>query len=345
VKNKIIYILGTAGGVSVISFGVYLFESGTAGASILTMGDALWFTLVTLTTVGYGDLSPTTLGGKIISVFLLFLSLGFLSLVVNQVFEAFANFKSNRMLGLNLLNMENHIILHEWDDYAKRISIQLVNSNKPVVILSSSKEHTSELNSDKGNRISAVYGRLDDLELCHVAKANAIYLNGNSDSEKLVHTINIRKKYPDIRIILNIQNPDLKETFLSAGANHVIPTEDITSKLVASYIFEPDVATYSEDLLASSDHNEDFDLQQFRVLENSKFINQKYGLAFQQFFENSKALMIGLARTENNNRKLYKNPDPEFRILKNDALLFLLNGEASHTVEQLMGTQEGFFPS
>lgn len=53
-----------------------------AGGPIVTLGDAVWYSLVTLTTVGYGDLYPVSTAGKVIGSVFLLMSLGFLSFLI-----------------------------------------------------------------------------------------------------------------------------------------------------------------------------------------------------------------------------------------------------------------------
>lgn len=57
------------------SVGIFILESDHH-SSINTYGDALWWAIVTMTTVGYGDVSPTTEGGRVIAVFLMFTGIG-----------------------------------------------------------------------------------------------------------------------------------------------------------------------------------------------------------------------------------------------------------------------------
>jgi len=52
------------------------FESGSPGANITTGGQALWWAVVTITTVGYGDFYPVTAGGRIVGVFVMFTGIG-----------------------------------------------------------------------------------------------------------------------------------------------------------------------------------------------------------------------------------------------------------------------------
>lgn len=62
-------------------------ESAHEASNIRSFADALWYSLVTISTVGYGDLYPVTPAGRAIGVFFLLLSLGFLAFIVSTVFS------------------------------------------------------------------------------------------------------------------------------------------------------------------------------------------------------------------------------------------------------------------
>ncbi len=71
-----ITIMAAAVVLVVASIVVLAFESGREGANIVTGGDALWWAIVTLTTVGYGDRFPMTAGGRITAMFVMFSGVG-----------------------------------------------------------------------------------------------------------------------------------------------------------------------------------------------------------------------------------------------------------------------------
>ncbi|MGB8161953.1 MAG: potassium channel family protein, partial [Nitrososphaeraceae archaeon] len=63
-------------------FGVYLAEHGHPGANITQFGDAVWWAVVTLATVGYGDYYPVTAVGRIIAIFMMISGVGIFALMV-----------------------------------------------------------------------------------------------------------------------------------------------------------------------------------------------------------------------------------------------------------------------
>jgi voltage-gated potassium channel len=62
--------------LTITSVLVLQFESKSPDANILTGGDSLWYSIVTITTVGYGDRYPVTLGGRITAMFIMFMGVG-----------------------------------------------------------------------------------------------------------------------------------------------------------------------------------------------------------------------------------------------------------------------------
>ena len=65
--------------------GVYLAEHKHQGANITTLGDAFWWAVVTITTVGYGEYFPLTLAGRLIGVAVMFSGIGIVVIIVGII--------------------------------------------------------------------------------------------------------------------------------------------------------------------------------------------------------------------------------------------------------------------
>ena len=82
--NKLFYLLFTAAGIIVIgSFVIFSVESQHPDSQINSMLDAVWWTVSTVTTVGYGDIVPVTDTGKIVAIFFMFFGIGVLAIFLS----------------------------------------------------------------------------------------------------------------------------------------------------------------------------------------------------------------------------------------------------------------------
>ena len=107
-----------------------------------------------------------------------------------------------------------------------------------------------------------------------------MFINLTNDTEKLVYILNLKKSFPNLDYVVTLDNGDLKNTFISAGVTNTISKHEISSKLLASYMFEPDVAAYSESILSFADTvrliNTIDDLSMFDFLSISILLKSAY---------------------------------------------------------------------
>jgi hypothetical protein len=77
--------------VSVSSYAIYRFEQISPNNNITSAADAVWWSVVTITTVGYGDRYPTTDGGRMVALFLMFVGIGIFSALTSYLSTIFVN--------------------------------------------------------------------------------------------------------------------------------------------------------------------------------------------------------------------------------------------------------------
>ena len=235
----------------------------------------------------------------------------------------------------------NHIIIFHWDEFAELIVNQLLNADKQVVVLSADEGTRRVINDNykdtvvKAHRVD--YQDFMQLREVGIAESDAVLLNFPVDTDKLRYLIHLRKAFPDVRYVVSIANPDLKETFYNSGVHYCISREEISAKMVSSYLFERDVAHYSSDLLSASDTKTEQDMQQFKVISGNPLVQKSYSEAFYWLEGHYNALLAGLSR----NRTLMKLPDPSTVIQEGDYLIVLVDGVSGDTLSKDFGVPEG----
>ncbi len=324
------------------------FESISSQTAITNYANAIWYSIVTLTTVGYGDIYPSTLYGRGIGYIFVVLSLFFYGLLIGALTSFITNLNENRKLGLNGTNFTNHAVIIGWNEFGTMVTDQLLGVGKRVAIVLNDKQHIEFIREKyPTNKIFLLYSDYTNYEFLkkvNIESSSNVFVNFDDDTEKLVYILNLRKIYPDLDFVVTLDNGDLKNTFLSAGVTNTISKEEISSKLLASYMFEPDVATYSESIMSFAKADSDYDIKQFLVNSHNPFVGKAYQDVFFELKQKYNSVLIGITKRDKyGNRKLLKNPLGELNVAAGDYLIVILNGKAFKILKKLFNVEEGYF--
>jgi voltage-gated potassium channel len=324
---------------------VSVLEAGSADSNIKSFTDALWYSIVTLTTVGYGDFYPVTPAGKTVGIIIIISSLGFLGYLIGQMSNIIRNYMEKKKEGFHGTNFDNHSIIIGWDTFAKQVADQVVSANRKLAIITNKKDNIDLIYDMYGTKNVFVlftdFSNVPSFSRASIDKASAVYLNLPDDSANLVFIINMRKLYNKTNFIVTLNNPELRETYNSLGIKYTISKTDIASRLVASYIFEPDVACLTEDFMTTSVLETDYDMQEYRVIEDNEYVNQSYFDVFVHLKKTCNAVLLGIVKIKGDERTIIKNPEHEIIVSVNDYLLLTSDGYSKGKLRKIFKVNEG----
>ncbi|MBL4862300.1 MAG: potassium channel protein, partial [Crocinitomicaceae bacterium] len=304
--------------------GIVHFESQSSDANITDLYDVLWYALVTLTTVGYGDYYPVTPIGKMMGVAIVLSSLGVLSYIISRISLKISSYMEDKKSGRFGTKFTNHFVIIGWDSFSKQVANQIIKSGYKIAVVTDNKNEVELIRElytrDQVFVLFADHGNYEALEKVNIKDCSKLFMNFADDSKSLIHIININKLYKDIVVVVILNSQDLKETFQSIGVTYIVSKNEIASKLVASYIYEPDVAYLTEDLMEISTNEMDYDILQYKITEDNPYLNQQYLKTFSEMKEKYNAVLLGLSKA-NQSYKLLKNPNSDCRIEKDDYLI------------------------
>ena len=331
---------------SVLLIALIVAEGANENASIINLFDAFWYSIVTLTTVGYGDYYPVTSTGKWIGIIFVLSSMGVLGLLISTLTAYIQNNLEKRRLGLMGSNFENHTIIIGWNRFGQNVCDQIIKSNHKVAIVTDRKEDVELIYAIySSDSVFVFYSNLDNLEsldLVNVSKCAKVFLNFEDDTTSLVYVLNLKRVYPDVNVIVSLNNSKLKDTFSSAGVTYAVSKESIIAKLVASYIFEPDVAEITEDMMAVANDENDYDLQEYQVIETNPFLNNDCLQAFVDLKTDYNCIFMGLAKKNmSGSWDVIRNPGEEVKIEIDNYVIILANGETKYRIQESFGVLEG----
>ncbi|MEM6735790.1 MAG: potassium channel family protein [Bacteroidota bacterium] len=343
-RNYLFAFLGIMA-VAIFNYVLVLLERQVEGASILSFSDALWYMIVTLTTVGYGDMYPISLGGKVIGYIYVFASLGILGFLFSTISNKIYSMLEEKKLGFQGTKFENHIVFIGWNDFSRMVADEIIHTKKKLAILTDRKDDVDLIYDQYGKEYFFVlfsdFQNPEVLEKLNAKRSSVIFITMQNDAEALMMIVNIKNKCPLPEIVVSLQNSKLKETFRAAGVTHLIARNEIASKLVASYIFEPDVATLNTDLLASAKKDSDYDVQEFKVISSNPFLGKNGKEAFHEMKDSYDGILLGITKIEGSKAQLKTNPDDSVQIEEGDYLLIMANGVAKRKMKKKFGVEEG----
>ena len=331
-------------GVVVVNLILVQAES-KVGGSIVTFGEAFWYMAVTLTTVGYGDLYPQSAIGRIIGYLYVFSSVGFLGLLISKITSKYNLVMEQRKMGLHGTDFINHVILVGWTDFSKQVMVGLAHTSMKVCVITNKKDDVDLIYDEFGKKhLFVVFAELNNKEAyprANASKARTVFFSMDDEAEVLIKVLYFKKISPKTNIIVVTSKAKLKETFLDAGVKYVVPGNEIVSKLVASYIFEPDVAELSLDLITTSEQEKDYDVLEFKVIESNPYINRDAHSIFHDIKTDYDAVLMAIRKIENGERVLFKNPANNIILTLGDYLLIMANKPIKDVLESVFGVKEG----
>ncbi len=321
------------------------YESRTPEALIKQFHEAIWFSVVTLTTVGYGDYVPKSYGGLVIGFVFVLLSLTVYGFIIGRIASFMATIKENQKLGYSGTGFTGHTVIINWDQFGKAVVDQLVGVGKKVAIVTNTMNDIDLIRENYNKKLVYVlfadYSNFDLMRKTNIEAASNVFVNIKDDTEKLVYILNIKKAFRNLKVVVTLENSSLKNTFHSAGTTYTVSKNEISSKLLASYIFEPDVATYSEDIMSYAVSENDYDIKEYKVIGQNPFCHKTYIDTFYGIKKNCNSILIGISKFEKGKRILYKNPDDDVSVDEGDYLIMITNAKSDKILCKLFQIEEG----
>jgi voltage-gated potassium channel len=265
-RRRFIYTLASV-------FATVLF--GTLGYRLLEgwqWFDGLYMTVITLATIGYGEVHPLTPMGRAFTILLILVGVtvfGFLVSVLTQmvVENQIADALGRRRLFKDISQLKDHYILCGAGRVGLRIIDELKRKDVDYVIIERD-EVVAEKLLTKGNLV--LIGDATDetvLEGARVRSAKALITAASNDAENVYIVLTTRGLNPNIYIVTRANDQAAERQLLRAGANKVISPVLIGSHRMAQAALTPAVADFIE--LTTMTETLDLNFEQVRITEGS----------------------------------------------------------------------------
>ena len=298
-----LFIVMIIGGVVIM----YL-EAG----SITEKETPFWWAIVTMTTVGYGDFSPSTLEGRLFAVFIMFAGIALVSLLTASISSIYVAKRIREDKGLEKINISDHIVLCGWNQNAESIIDSLRNlSEKDSLHL----VLVNDIHEDIVNHLRNKYKDIDlhfvagdftseeILKRASIEDAKTVVVIPNIDDEKIgspdektiFATLTIKSISSTVRVVAYLMQRENLTHIRRANVDEVVLSDDFGAYMLASHVMDPGIPQTTKGLLnASSDE------RLKRVDIPSQFIGRPFDDLFNYFRSTNGSILVGLFSEEEN---------------------------------------------
>jgi voltage-gated potassium channel len=306
---------------------------GTIGYMVLTGSpfiDALYMTVISVTTVGYRETVPMTVPGKIFTMALIVLGLGlvfyFLETIVEDTMEGrIRMILGRRKMEKNMARMKNHIIVAGFGRMGEVVCRELAEAGEEFIIIENAPQRFAAAEELDYPVLNASAAEEDVLKAAGLEKARTLISLLSDDADNIFTVLTAREMNPGLLIITRALDQANEKKLLKAGATHVVSPYGLSSSRIVRMVRKPNVVDFFDFLLGSKDYK--LSLEEIVVGEASEMIGRAIRDA--GFRERFNAIIVAVRR----GGEMIFNPSPDLTLRGGDILILIGEREVLESIE------------
>ncbi len=307
---------------------------GTAGYVLIegwSAWDAFYMTVITVTTVGYGEVHPLSPAGRAFTVVILLTGVG-------AFFYAFTLFmtllaegglverRERKRLARMLDNLVDHFIVCGFGRMGEIIAHEFARQKVPFVVIERNPERMHLAIEQGFLAVEADASNEEVLRRIGIARARGFVAAVSTDAENVYAVLSARLLNPNLFIVGRAETEDSRTKLMRAGADRVISPYQLGGLQLAQTALRPAVVDFVQ--LATSSENMDLNLEQVHITEGSSLagrslidagLRQRFGV-----------VVVGIRRADGH---MDFNPEPETSMRAGDDLVVLGRAESLKDLE------------
>ena len=286
--------------------------------------DAFWWSIVTATTVGYGDISPVSLGGRIVAVLLMLLGIGFLGVLTATIASVFVENKLMENKGMRTSTVEDHFGICGWNfkgfDIVAELRADEKCRNQPIVIIAPIDEKPID-----DPNIHFIRGEItsDTLEKANIGAAHTVFVLSNEslelnvrDAKTILNTLTIKSLYPNVYVCVELVESKNIEHCQMAKADEIIVVGELSTNLMVQAALDHGITHMITELVSNR-----YGSQLYKIGIPDSLVGQTFSDVMSQLKNEFEILCLGIEKKNDN--QLIANPEAGYRISREDELVVI----------------------
>jgi voltage-gated potassium channel len=252
--RRLILAIGLLGFTVLI---VYIDRDGyndTSDGSV-NLVDSIYYTTVTLSTTGYGDIAPVDARARLVNAFVITpLRIGFLVLLIGTTLEVLAT-QGREMFRVSRWrkHMDDHVVVIGYGTKGRSAVATLRNNGvktEQIVVVDPSSTALGEAHADGLAVVTGDATRREVLRRAGVARAKQVIITTDRDDSTVLATLNVRQLNADTYVVAAVRESNNVPLVRQSGADAVVTSSDAVGRLLGLSSLSPTLGEVMEDLLS-----------------------------------------------------------------------------------------------
>lgn len=301
---------------------------GTFGYVLISGGsfiDALYMTIITVTTVGFKEAFPLTPVGKIFTIVLIVTGLGLVFYFLNTIIEDTMEGRIRKIFGRrkmekNMARMRDHVVVAGFGRMAEVVCKELQEVGVEFIIVESAPERFADAEERNYPVLNASAVDEAALTAAGIEKARVFLALLPDDADNLFAVLTARELNPSLYVITRALDTGNEKKLYKAGATRVVSPYDLSSARIVRMVQKPNVVDFFDFLLSS---------HKYTLSLEEKVVGERSGLAGKAirdagFRERFNAIIVAVRR----DGEMIFNPGPDLTLQSGDILILIGEREA-----------------
>lgn len=230
--------------VFVSSVLVYVMEANNPNSPIDTIFEAVYWSIVTISTVGYGDITPTTQEGRVVAMFVIVAGIAVFSFTTSLVVTAFTE-KLDEIKDMKIIDDVSKIrefyLICGYESVSKEVARQL-SINNMVIILEEDFTKAVQARNDGFTALNYDPGSIESYKKLRIniaSQVKAILCLSHSDVENVYTALTVRSFNKDVYILSILKNKTNRNKLIFAGVNELFYEKELVGIVAKEFVGQP----------------------------------------------------------------------------------------------------------
>lgn len=310
---------------------------GTVGYMIIEgwrFLDAIYMTVITISTVGYREINQVGDGGRVFTIFLVAIGVGFTLYVAAAIVQFMVEGRIRIILGRRRLDqkidrLKNHYIVCGYGRIGRVICRNLSRKPFDVVAIDKSPELIPLMDADGILYVAGDAADEASLIKAGIKRAKGLVAALATDTDNVFLVLTARQLAPELTIIARASQEAVKSKLQAAGADSVESPYEMGAASMAQHIIRPTVTNFLD--LAFAHQRKDIQMEEIPVSESSKLVNVQ--LKDSGIRQNYNLIIIAIKKTDGH---MLFNPSFEAVIMPGDTVIAVGELENLQKLEKIL---------